>query len=124
MDNVNRSEERVALLAKKQETDLADMGHELDVAKEQQTALQTELKTLYEKWGKILENADQFLRRKKPTQRYQRMLHKNAQKADEMREQCIDLPQTVDELTLLALQLREDLVSEYVGMSASPLPFF
>lgn len=27
-----------------------------------------------------------------------------------MREQSIDLPQTVDELTLLALQLREDLV--------------
>ncbi|KAL3100394.1 hypothetical protein niasHS_001697 [Heterodera schachtii] len=80
MDSVNRSEERVALLAKKQETDLADMGHELDVAKEQQTALQTELKTLYEKY--------------------------------EMREQCIDLPQTVDELTLLALQLREDLISE------------
>uniref|UniRef100_A0A914H971 FYVE-type domain-containing protein n=1 Tax=Globodera rostochiensis TaxID=31243 RepID=A0A914H971_GLORO len=92
LEAVTKFEERISLLAKKQETDLADLGHELDVAKERQTQLQTDLKTLYEK--------------------YQRLLHKNAQKAEEMRDQCIDLPQTVDELTLLALQLHEDLISE------------
>ena len=43
--------------------------------------------------------------------RYQKLLRANSQCAEEMRDQQIELPQTVEELQFLALQLREDLVS-------------
>lgn len=42
--------------------------------------------------------------------RYQKLLGLNRQKAEEMRDQIIDFPQSVEELQILCLQLREELI--------------
>ena len=41
---------------------------------------------------------------------YSKLLGLNRQKAAEMREQDIELPQTIDQLQFLTLQLREELI--------------
>uniref|UniRef100_A0A914BUS3 FYVE-type domain-containing protein n=1 Tax=Acrobeloides nanus TaxID=290746 RepID=A0A914BUS3_9BILA len=42
--------------------------------------------------------------------KYQKLLGLNRQKAEEMRDQIIDFPQSVEELQILCLQLREELI--------------
>ena len=92
LGNVNSFEERIGLLGRKQESDLAICVEDLELAKSRQKELHSQLEALNE--------------------RYQKLLRTNTQSAEEMREQQIELPQTVEELQFLALQLREDLIGE------------
>ncbi|KAI1711767.1 rabaptin-like protein [Ditylenchus destructor] len=83
-------EQRLEMLATKQEQDLKVMQDELESARSKSDALEGEIEEL--------------------NRRYEKLLGLNRQKASEMREQNIELPQAVDELEFLALQLREELI--------------
>ncbi|KAI1710599.1 rabaptin-like protein domain-containing protein [Ditylenchus destructor] len=83
-------EQRLEMLAMKQEQDLKVMQDELESARSKSDTLDGEIEEL--------------------NRRYEKLLGLNRQKASEMREQNIELPQAVDELEFLALQLREELI--------------
>ena len=80
-------------------------------------AIQDKHKVVYEKMVSKYTNAastftrleDDFIFMKK---RYEKLLGIRKVKADELREQMIDLPQSVEELQFLCLQLREELIDE------------
>jgi len=80
-------------------------------------AIQDKHKAVYEKMVSKYTNAastftrleDDFIYMKK---RYEKLLGMRKMKADELREQMIDLPQTVEELQFLCLQLREELIDD------------
>uniref|UniRef100_A0A915MFI2 Rabaptin GTPase-Rab5 binding domain-containing protein n=1 Tax=Meloidogyne javanica TaxID=6303 RepID=A0A915MFI2_MELJA len=90
--NTEDFEQRIVLLSKKQEADLSVLESQLELARNRQKELQEQLVLLNE--------------------RYEKLLHLNSQCAEEMREQQIELPQAVEELQFLALQLREELITE------------
>ncbi|KAE9556257.1 hypothetical protein FO519_000596 [Halicephalobus sp. NKZ332] len=80
-------------------------------------AIQDKHKEVYEKMVSKYTNAastftrleDDFIFMKK---KYEKLLGMRKLKADELREQMIDLPQTVEELQFLCLQLREELIDD------------
>uniref|UniRef100_A0A915DR05 FYVE-type domain-containing protein n=1 Tax=Ditylenchus dipsaci TaxID=166011 RepID=A0A915DR05_9BILA len=90
LDSNASYEERLELLVTKQESDLKFMQEDMESARIKCQSIESEILEL--------------------NRRYQNLLGLNKQKANEMREQNIDLPQTVEDLELVALQLREELI--------------
>jgi len=83
-------DQRLELLAGKQEQDLATLEQEMRAAREEVKKFEKDMVEL--------------------NKRYHRLLALNKQKAQEMREEEIELPQTVEQLQFLTLQLREQLI--------------